>query len=312
MWGRPDHADIQDSRWVEMLAPPPFATPPSPERLTQRVPFPRPDAHGIDPCAVAGEDAPAWLAVAFALAGTMIAIASAELSLQSVRVPLPAAPLAAVMVGPPQQSLERLLEPPPLPMPPQDSRPPEPRGASQQPADARPTPAVAISAVATEQPQASATSPEDKPVVAKPFEARPIIVPIEPSVSKPAPAECFQPLMIAFDNNSAQPNAGDVRRSFGLLQRWLSRHEDARVLIEGHSDATGTEDYNLLLSYARAKAIASELKRVGIPPGQIAVRAAGAGEMPAGARPSASERSAVLRIAGVEECSRLDATARKP
>lgn len=147
---------------------------------------------------------------------------------------------------------------------------------------------------------------------AQPIEARPILVPVEPSVSKPAPAECFQPLMIAFDNNSAQPNAGDMRRAFGLLQRWLSRHDDASVLIEGRSDATGTEDYNLLLSYARAKAIANELKRGGIPARQIAVRAAGAGEQPPGARPSASERSAVLRIAGVEECGRLDAAAKKP
>lgn len=290
-----------------MLAPPPFAAPPSPERLTQRVPFPRPDVHGVDPCAVAGEDAPAWLAIAFALAGTMIAIASAELSLQSVSAPLRAALVAAVTVGAPQQAPDRLLEPRPLPMPPQDGQSPEPPGAPPQPADAHPAPAVAVSAVATEPPQAPAASPETKPL-----EARPIIVPTEPPVSKPAPRECFQPLMIAFDNNSAQPNAGDMRRSFGLLQRWLSRHDDASVLIEGHSDATGTEDYNLLLSYARAKAIASELRRGGIPARQIAVRAAGAGEAPAGTKPSASERNAVLRIAGVEECGRLDAAAKKP
>jgi len=145
-----------------------------------------------------------------------------------------------------------------------------------------------------------------------PMEVKSSIVPTAPPGPKPAPTECFQPVTIAFDHNSAQPNAADMQRSFGLVQRWLSRHGDANVLIEGHSDATGTEDYNLLLSYGRAKAIASELKRGGIPARQIAVRAAGAGEVLAGSKGSATERSAVLRIAGADECDRPGTAAKKP
>lgn len=279
-----------------MLAPPSIAGPPPPERLTQRVPFPRQDAGGIDPCAVAGEDAPAWLATAFAIAGTLIAMASAELSLQSFSAQLRTATVATVPAVPPRPRVDPPAER--QPVAPQDVRPPEPPRP-----EAPPAPAPAVAQVAPEPPPTPAVVPEAKttPSVA------------EPPAPKPTPTECFQPLTIAFDHNSTRPNPNDMRRSLEVLHRWLPRHGEATVLIEGHSDTTGTEDYNLLLSYARAKAIAGELKRVGVPAKQIAVRAAGAGEAPSGpGTGSASARSAILRMAGVEECGRPEAAAKKP
>ncbi|MGJ4943377.1 OmpA family protein [Bradyrhizobium sp. HKCCYLS1011] len=283
-----------------MLAPPSRATPPSPDGLTQRVPFPRRHAGGINPCAVAGEDAPAWLATAFAIAGTMIAVASAELWLQSASGPIRAAAVTTMAAQRPRPRVERPAESQPAAVPRQDSQPSE-RPQPPQPADIRPTPALAMSAVAIEPPKPPAASPEAKTTQG----------PVEPPAPKPTATECFQPLTIAFDHNSARPNPSDVRRSIEMLHRWLPRHGDATVLIDGHSDTTGTEDYNLLLSYARAKAVASELKRGGVPAKQISVRAAGAGETPADARSVAGERSAVLRIAGVEDCGRIEA-AKKP
>ncbi|WP_316165762.1 MULTISPECIES: OmpA family protein [unclassified Bradyrhizobium] len=283
-----------------MLAPPSIAGPPPPERLTQRVPFPRHDAGGIDPCAVAGEDAPAWLAIAFAIAGTMIAMASAELSLQSFSAQLRTATVATVPAEPPRPRVDPPAERQPVAQ--QDIRPPEPP-RPPQPAEARPAPATVAAQVAPETPPAPVVVPEAKTTLSV----------TEPPAPKPTPTECFQPLTIAFDRNSSRPDPSDMRRSLEVLHRWLPRHGEATVLIEGHSDTTGTEDYNLLLSYARAKAIAGELKRVGVPAKQIAVRAAGAGEAPSGrGTGSASERSAILRMAGVEECGRPEAAAKKP
>jgi len=114
--------------------------------------------------------------------------------------------------------------------------------------------------------------------------------------------DCFHPVSIPFVRNSAQPNTDDVRKSVAPLRQWLLTHGDAIVLIEGHSDTTGTEDYNVLLSYSRAKAVAGLLKREGIPPQRMTIRAAGSSEAVGGARGLANDRSALLRIAGVEDC----------
>ncbi len=283
-----------------MLAPPSIAGPPPPERLTRRVPFPRQNGGGIDPCAVSGEDAPAWLAAAFAIAGTLIAMASAELSLQSFRAQPRTAAAATAPAVPPRPRVDPPAEL--QPVAPQDIRLPEPP-RPPPPAEAHPTPAAAIAPVTPEPPPTPVVVPEAKAALSV----------AAPPAPKPTPTECFQPLTIAFDRNSSRPDPNDMRRSLEVLHRWLPRHGEATVLIEGHSDTTGTEDYNLLLSYARAKAIAAELKRVGVPAKQIAVRAAGAGEAPSGrGTGSASERSAILRMAGVEECGRPETAAKKP
>jgi outer membrane protein OmpA-like peptidoglycan-associated protein len=43
------------------------------------------------------------------------------------------------------------------------------------------------------------------------------------------------------------------------LARILNKYEDTNILIEGHTDATGPEEYNLTLSERRANAVAAHL-----------------------------------------------------
>jgi len=251
-----------------------------------------------EPCRVAGEDAPAWLAAGFAIIGTVIASVSVSAWQQSALGSPEVAPLppAALVERPPQAQDELPAAPPP---PVRDALIPLP----QQPASDSPQPPpAAASAVA------AAVIAEAAPAVTIPATATPAVS----ERSKAASAECFGPLSIGFARNSAQPNADDVRRSLEPLRRWRSAHGDAIISIEGHSDTTGTEDINVLLSYSRAKAVASQLKRDGMPAQQMTIRAAGASEAAGGATALASDRSALLRIAGVEDCGGVETATKGP
>jgi len=254
-------------------------------------------AEGRNPCRVAGEDAPAWLAASFAIIGTMIAVASATAWQQGALGPTQQAelPAAALVVDPPRRNLDEL-----------SASPAPPVRDAVIPSQLQP---------ASESPPPPAAAPAAAPAIIA--DAAPIAVTIGTATGqvpdrRMAAAECFGPLTIPFARNSAQPNADDVRKSGEPLRRWLSAHSDAVILIEGHSDMTGTEDVNVLLSYSRAKAVASLLRRAGMPARQMTIRAAGSSEAAGGTTGLASDRSALLRIAGVEDCGGVETAAKGP
>ena len=258
----------------------------------QRVPPAVEASHGLDPCHVPGEDAPIWLAIGFAVIGTLIAAASAsawqagplDASQTAVFAPLPVEPPPS---GPSQRSEPAAVQEIPIQSTPQPT--PEP---------AKPMPGIADTEVPAIAPA---------PVVAAPSMA----VPPVPD-RKAAASGCFHPLSIPFGRDSTRPALNDMRKLLASLQRWLSQHRDAVVLIEGHSDASGTEFRNVLLSYSRAKAIAALLRNEGIPAQQMIVRAAGSGEAIGGTRVLASDRNAVLRIVGVGDCDNLETVTKGP
>lgn len=237
----------------------------------------------IDACTVAGEEAPVWLAAAFAVAGTLIAVMSAALWQQGTATP-PVATAAMPVTAVPQRDAPvadaapkrreaRIVDPAPVATPPMP-------------------PAIAPAVIAPPTPLVAPAAPPEPQTPAKPS------------------AECFAPLAVGFERGSARPNPADMKRSLAILQRALARHGEATIIIEGHTDASGTEDLNVLLSYSRAKEIAAQLKREGLPAQRMSVRAAGAGEARGDAQAVAGDRKAVLRIAGVDDCSQLTATKR--
>jgi outer membrane protein OmpA-like peptidoglycan-associated protein len=87
---------------------------------------------------------------------------------------------------------------------------------------------------------------------------------------------------ILFDNNGPVPSqaqnaildqvAQEVRDLAALSSKLAVT---PRVMLTGHSDATGSEMFNLSLSQARAEAIRVLLKKRGVDPNLLAVRAAG-------------------------------------
>ncbi|MGJ5181611.1 OmpA family protein [Bradyrhizobium oligotrophicum] len=248
----------------------------------------------IDSCIVAGEEAPAWLAAAFAIAGTLIAMMSAALWQQSVARPPQAQAPVAFAAAPPEPAREASTA---------DAAPRRPEAPSPEPAPTMAAPRPVIAAVAAEPPAPPSAAVLPPVAQAATSTAR------AAERGDPAPA-CFGPLSILFERGSARPNPADIKRSLAVLQRWLAQHRGATIIIEGHTDATGGEELNVLLSYSRAKAVAALLKQEGIATDRMSVRAAGSGEARGNADAAAGERSALLRIAGVDDCNQLTATKR--
>lgn len=63
---------------------------------------------------------------------------------------------------------------------------------------------------------------------------------------------------ILFDFNSAHLQT-DAQLNLIKLARILNKYDDTDILIEGHTDATGTEEYNLDLSRRRSQSVANQL-----------------------------------------------------
>lgn len=69
---------------------------------------------------------------------------------------------------------------------------------------------------------------------------------------------------VLFDTNgdTLKPGADDM---VSRLAQFLQNHPDIKVRIEGHTDSTGSDDYNQALSQRRANAVATALEGRGIP-----------------------------------------------
>jgi outer membrane protein OmpA-like peptidoglycan-associated protein len=68
-------------------------------------------------------------------------------------------------------------------------------------------------------------------------------------------------LMFAHDSYSLNPTTKVNLEDLGKI---LNKYSDTDILIEGHTDATGTEDYNMGLSRKRATAVSSYLETSGV------------------------------------------------
>jgi OmpA family len=122
----------------------------------------------------------------------------------------------------------------------------------------------------------------------------------------PAPPPCFDPMTLMFAAGKTVPltatdaERAQLRAGIARLSGWLGKHADARLLVAGYSDSHGTEAHNIVLSFARAKAVSSLLASNGIPAGRMNVRAAGAGEAAANIDPR--DRRVDVSIEGVNAC----------
>ncbi len=252
---------------------------------------------------LAGEDAPIWLATGFAVVGTLIAIASVLAWLSApLTVTAPAPPVAATHPAAEPNRLAESAAPQQLPAGAQkntagSTEPQSPVAAPSAPVAASPGPVAASSEppAAMRQPEREAAKPQMTQAAAE---------------AASVPPYCFSAFNIPFARNSAVPITKGLGQSIELLRRLMSEHPEATLLVEGHTDSTGTEEYNVLLSFSRAKAVADLLNHLGIPPRRMIVRAAGASEAKDRAG-LASDRRAFLRIEGVENCNGADGATEK-
>jgi outer membrane protein OmpA-like peptidoglycan-associated protein len=68
---------------------------------------------------------------------------------------------------------------------------------------------------------------------------------------------------IQFATNSAELSESS-RTNLRELAETLKKYEDTNILIEGHTDITGTREYNMTLSDRRASSVAAYLKELGV------------------------------------------------
>ena len=73
---------------------------------------------------------------------------------------------------------------------------------------------------------------------------------------------------VLFDTGQATLKPGSMQ-ALNRLATFLSQQPQTKVLIEGHTDSRGGDDYNIGLSERRARAVATELESRGIPDSQI-------------------------------------------
>lgn len=95
-----------------------------------------------------------------------------------------------------------------------------------------------------------------------------------------------QDILFALDSAAVR---SDLRRDLGVVAGNLKAYPNSTISIEGHTDNTGTANYNRILSQRRANAVADILVNNGVPPARL--YAVGRGEN----EPVASNLSATGR-----------------
>ena len=79
-------------------------------------------------------------------------------------------------------------------------------------------------------------------------------------------------ILFEFDSAEIKPEA---RTNLSRLAESLREYPNTDVMIVGHTDATGPEDYNLKLSERRADAARASLLNAGVPSGRVLMEGRG-------------------------------------
>lgn len=83
----------------------------------------------------------------------------------------------------------------------------------------------------------------------------------------PAVKAIFQDILFDYDSFTLKPAS---KRTLTAIAGWLNQNSGKRVLIEGHCDARGTNEYNLALGERRANSAKTFLIQQGIADSSIA------------------------------------------
>jgi outer membrane protein OmpA-like peptidoglycan-associated protein len=106
--------------------------------------------------------------------------------------------------------------------------------------------------------------------------------------------DAIEPLdVIAFDFDSASLDGASMLQ-VQQAARWLQAHPEYRLVIESHTDAAGSAQYNATLAQRRGWSIVAELVSVGVPLKRIVLINEGENNRPASAPLAAANRVAVL------------------
>ncbi len=114
-----------------------------------------------------------------------------------------------------------------------------------------------------------------------------------------APADPDPRVYLVFFEVDSYELTPAARQALEQLPDRLIRNPQARVTIEGHTDAVGSADYNMRLGERRAGAVLAYLIGRGVAPARIQIQSYGAGAADAlgpDQRASALLRRVVVRV----------------
>ena len=80
-----------------------------------------------------------------------------------------------------------------------------------------------------------------------------------------------QPLTDVFFGYDQSDLTAEARSSLQKNAEWLKRWNSTKVLVEGHADSRGTNEYNLALAERRADAVRDYLVSLGIPADRLTI-----------------------------------------
>jgi peptidoglycan-associated lipoprotein len=114
-------------------------------------------------------------------------------------------------------------------------------------------------------PATTPTPPPPPPPAAKPPEPR---TPTEDELFASKTLDQLnaeKPLTDAFFAYDATALSDEARAALQKNSQWLKRFTSVKVVVEGHADSRGTNEYNLALGERRADAVRDYLVSLGIP-----------------------------------------------
>jgi peptidoglycan-associated lipoprotein len=121
---------------------------------------------------------------------------------------------------------------------------------------------------------APAAPPPPPPAPAPAPPPPPVAAPTPPPAPRPAPPkeyraeDAIKPIYFDFDKSAIRP--GDAK-TLDASAKWLASNPNYLLLIEGHCDERGTNEYNLALGDRRAKATMNHLVAQGVKSERIAI-----------------------------------------
>ncbi len=132
---------------------------------------------------------------------------------------------------------------------------------------------------ATERAAAPVTgsAPEsDRPAAPEPTRAQEVARDVATGaapVASPRPAGApMERLFFDYDSDAIRV---EVRGSLEAMAQWLRANPGTRIVVEGHCDERGSDEYNLALGLRRANSVRRFLVNYGVPASRIEVRSFG-------------------------------------
>jgi peptidoglycan-associated lipoprotein len=114
--------------------------------------------------------------------------------------------------------------------------------------------------------------------------------PLAPS-NRPLAATSY----VFFDSGS-ESLSPQAQQDLDAAAAWLVAHPSEHILVQGHTDSTGSTDYNMQLSFRRGVAVADYLAARGVPRDRIAIDPEG--EKRASKEASQADRRAIIYATG--------------